>query len=57
MSHVNINEARVEAIETMVQRIKRNIVVGNFGAQVADDSDAKEGCYVVEWIGVPYADQ
>ena len=41
----------------MAHRIERNTVIGNFGAQVADDRDAKEGCYVVEWIGVPYADQ
>jgi len=54
---VDINEARIEAIETMAETIGRNIVVGNFGAQVADDCDAKEGYYIVEWIGMPYTDQ
>ena len=41
----------------MAQRIKRNIVVGDFFTQVADDCDAKEGYYTVEWIWVPYTDQ
>ena len=44
---VNINEARIEAIETMAHRIKCNIFVGNFSAQVADDYDAKERYYTV----------
>ena len=54
---VSINEARIETIETMVQSIEHNIVIGNLRAQIVDDHDAKEGYYVFEWIGVTYTDQ
>ena len=50
---VNINEAHIEAIETMEHRIECNIVVGNFGAQVADDRDEKEAYYFLNGSGCP----
>ena len=39
--HNYINESCIKYIETNTQRIKQNIVVGNFVAQVVDYRDAK----------------
>ena len=47
-----------EQIRDMVgEKMMLTIDVGKFGAVICADDDEEHGCYVVEWISMPWVDQ